>query len=85
MSVRIHLDFDALEARSGGIVPFSVVGASGADPARGHVWQAGGQWRAMTTGGAGRGQHADRLKAVEAAVADAGLPAGLRGVGGGVH
>ena len=38
-------------------------------------------WRAMTNGrvggGRGRGQHADRLRAVEAAIADAGLPVGL--------
>ena len=28
-------------------------------------------------GGRGRGQHADRLRAVEAEIADAGLPVGL--------
>ena len=80
--MRIHLDFDV--DRSSGVVGFAAHGDH-ARQVNGHVWQAGGVFRALTTGNTGRGQHADRLKAIEAAVADAGLPVGLRGGVGGVH
>ena len=80
--MRIHLDFDA--DRSSGVVGFAAHGDD-ASQVNGLVWQTGHGYRAQVRGGAGHGEHGDRIKAIEAAVSDAGLPVGLRGGAGGVH
>ena len=82
--MRVHLDFDDPLLRGSGVVGFAAHGDD-ASQVNGHVWQAGGVFRALTTGNTGRGQHGDRIKAIEAAVSDAGLPVGLRGGALGVH
>ena len=75
--MRIHFDFDH---QVGDSVLWTSAGSGPSAGARGLCWQDGDVWRAMTNGrNAGRGEHVDRLRAVEAAIADAGLPAGLRG------
>ena len=82
--MRIHLDFDDPELKGSGVLTFAAHGDD-TRQVNGLVWPAGNGYRAQVRGGAGHGEHGDRLKAIEAAVSDAGLPVGLRGGAGGVH